>query len=46
MTIEKNIHGALVISAVIGGYLISRQYYGYTRREAVRLFRDEVRGAK
>ena len=46
MTIEKNIHGAYVISDIVKGYRVSRQYYGYTKREAVKAFRAEARGAK
>ena len=46
MTIEKNIYGAWIISAVVGNQLIRRTYYMYTRREAIRLFREEIRGAK
>lgn len=43
MTIQKNIHGAYVVSAIIAGHLVSRQYYFMTKREAVRAFRQEVR---
>lgn len=43
MTIEKNQAGAYVISDIVGGYLVTRQYYGYTKREAMRLFRDYVK---
>jgi hypothetical protein len=40
MTIEKNREGAWVIYALGGeGYLITRSYYGYTKRESVRRFR-------
>lgn len=46
MTIEKNIYGAWIISAVVGTQLIRRTYYMYTCRDAIRLFRAEVRGAK
>lgn len=41
MTIELNQHGAWVISDVINGYLVHRQYYGYTRREAIAEFMAE-----
>jgi hypothetical protein len=45
MTIEKNREGAWVIYAVGGdGYLVTRSYYGYTKRDAVRLFRAHMRG--
>jgi hypothetical protein len=41
MMIEKNNAGAWVISDIIGGYRVARQYYGYTKREAVALFRAD-----
>ena len=41
MMIEKNNYGAWVISDIIGGYRVARQYYGYTKREAVALFRAD-----
>ena len=46
MTIEKNREGAYVISDIVSGYLVTRSYYGYTKRDAVRLFRAHIRGAK
>lgn len=41
MIIERNYQGAWVISDIIGGYRVARQYYGYTKREAIRLFRAD-----
>ena len=41
MTIEKNNAGAWVISDIIGGYLVTRKYYYYSKREAVALFRAD-----
>jgi hypothetical protein len=43
MLIERNYQGAWVISDIIGGYRVARQYYGYTKAQAVALFRDDVR---
>ena len=34
--------GAVIVSDIVGGYLVARTYYGYTRREAVALFRREL----
>jgi hypothetical protein len=42
MTIEKTYQGALKISDIIGGQFVSRQYFGYSKREALRLFKDET----
>lgn len=46
MNIEKNGEGAYVISDIVSGYLVTRSYYGYTKRESVRLFRAHIRGGK
>ena len=43
MTVEKNREGAYVISDIVSGYLVTRSYYGYTKRESVRLFRTYIR---
>jgi len=43
MIVEKNREGAWVVSDIVGGYWVTRRYYYYTKREAVRLFRQEVR---
>ena len=41
MIVERVRHsGAIVISDTIGGYLVTRSYYGYTQREAIRLFKE------
>lgn len=45
MIVEKNREGAWVVSDSIGGYLVTRRYYFYTKREAVRLFKREVSNA-
>lgn len=43
MTIERDkITGAWLVSQMIFGRLVSRQYYGYTKREAIGLFIEEV----
>ena len=34
--------GAWEVSAVVRGFLVSRRYSGYTKREALRLFREEM----
>lgn len=41
--VERVSHsGAWIVSDIVGGYRVARTYYGYTRREAVALFRREV----
>jgi hypothetical protein len=39
MTIEKTIQGAWRITDIIGGQLVSRVYFGYGKREAMRQFK-------
>jgi hypothetical protein len=38
MTIERTIQGAWRISDIIGGYLEVKQYFGYSKSEALRAF--------
>jgi len=43
-TVERIQHsGMLVVSAVVNGYLVTRRYIGYTKREAIRRFKEECR---
>jgi hypothetical protein len=46
MIIEKNYSGAWVVSDIVGGYWVTRQYYFYTKREAMKLFREYVKGLR
>ena len=46
ITAEKNHTGGLVLTALVSGYLMTRHYYYYTKKEAMRLFLDEVNGRK
>ena len=39
MIVEKNKHGAYVISDIVKGYWIHKQYYFYNKKEAIKLFR-------
>ena len=41
MSVERNYEGAYVISDIVNGYLVTKRYYGYTKREAVALFKKE-----
>jgi hypothetical protein len=43
MTIERIFpSGAWRVSDIIAGYLVSRQYFGYTKREAIAAFKEET----
>jgi hypothetical protein len=39
ITVTRGREGQWVVSAVINGYYESRQFFGYSRREAVSMFR-------
>lgn len=43
MTIIKKQDGGILISDIINGHLINRMYYGYTKREAAKLFKEAAR---
>lgn len=43
MTITRLHNGAYQISAIVRGYLVTKTYYGYTKREAARMFRQDTR---
>jgi hypothetical protein len=44
MTIERMFpSGGYRIDAVIDGYLVTKWYYGYTKREAIKLFKEQTR---
>jgi hypothetical protein len=42
MIVEKNYEGAWVVSDIVGGYWVSRRYYGYSKRKALAMFKAEV----
>lgn len=37
----ERINGGWLVSAIIGGYRVKRQYYDYTEQEAIEMFREE-----
>lgn len=43
MTVEKTFQGAWRISAIVNGHLITRQYFFYTKTEAIEEFKTEAR---
>lgn len=46
MTIEQNQDGAWIISALVGNHLLTRRFYGYTRREAIQAFREAIKSER
>jgi len=43
MTIERNIHGDWVLSDIVRGHLVRRTYSGYSKMDAVKQFRRDIR---
>jgi len=39
-SVNRNHAGAWIVSDLIGGYFVTRTFYGYTKRDALRLFRE------
>lgn len=46
MIVEINKNGTVVISDIVGGYLITKQFIGYTKKEAVKQFNRYRKEAK
>jgi hypothetical protein len=40
MTIERTFQGAWRISEIVNGYLFTRQFFGYTKKEAIAAFKE------
>ena len=38
----KNYCGAWIIDADVNGYLISRNYIGYTKKESIKMFKEFI----
>jgi hypothetical protein len=45
MTIEKTFQGAWRISTMHNGYLVSHQFMGYTKKDAIQAFKQIIKGA-
>jgi len=43
MTIDRGQYGQIIISDIINGFLVTRQYYGYTRKEAKAIFNSDTK---
>jgi len=43
MSVYKNANGYWIVSDIISGYLVSRTYIGYTKREAIQRFKKETK---
>ena len=44
VSVNRNpINGSIVVSAIVDGFIESIAYYGYSKRDAMRLFRANIR---
>lgn len=43
MLIEKGKYGQYIVSDIVENVLVTKQYYGYTKKEAKKLFNEELR---
>lgn len=41
MTVTKTFQGAIQIASIVNGHLETKQYIGYTKREAINQFKQE-----
>ena len=46
MIIDKNNEGAWRISDIIDGYWVTKVYYFYTKKEAIKMFRKDKNGKR
>lgn len=41
LTIEYTFQGAIRITAIVNDYLVTEQYMGYTKKEAIAMFQEK-----
>jgi hypothetical protein len=46
MIIERQGNGSLLISDIVDGYWIKKVYYFYSKKEAMKLFREYIKEVK
>ena len=46
MTIERQHNGSLLISDIVNGYYVKKVYYFYSKKEAMKLFREYLKEEK
>ena len=42
MTVSKNEDGSYTFYAMSEGYFVKQRYYGYTKKEATKLFKEKL----
>ena len=43
MTVERQHNGSLLISDIVNGYYVKKVYYFYSKKEAIKLFREYIK---
>jgi hypothetical protein len=46
MTVERQSNGSLLISDIVNGYYVKKVYYFYSKKEAMKLFREYIKEVK
>jgi len=46
MTVEKQHNGSFLISDIVNGYYVKKVYYFYSKKEAMKLFREYIKQEK
>ena len=46
MIVERQGNGSLLISDIVDGYWIKKVYYFYSKKEAIKLFREYIKKEK
>jgi rRNA processing protein Krr1/Pno1 len=46
MTVERQSNGSLLISDIVNGYHVKKVYYFYSKKEAMKLFREYIKKEK
>jgi hypothetical protein len=46
MIIERQDNGSILISDIVNGYYVKKVYYFYSKKEAMKLFREYIKQEK
>jgi hypothetical protein len=46
MIVERQHNGSILISDIVDGYWIKQVYYFYSKKEAIKLFREYIKQEK
>jgi hypothetical protein len=46
MLVTKNINSSYTISEMVENHLVTKCYYGYSKKEAISIFKEEIKNEK